>query len=123
MKVLPQSTKFMTKLEQAIRFSERLNLGQNGVFFRKFPKSQNFTEKSILSQKKYNQYHFFVSPSARKPELKKFFEILFNLKVKKIRTANQTCKKKKLKNFTKRQTSSKKAYVTFSQIVPKNQIL
>ncbi len=73
------------------------------------------TEKAALLQEEDGRVVFKVHPKANKIEVKRAVELLFNVKVKNVRTANMHGKQKrvgKAVGFTK---DWKKAYVTLSE--------
>jgi large subunit ribosomal protein L23 len=73
------------------------------------------TEKAALLQEEDGRVVFKVHPKANKIEVKRAVELLFNVKVKDVRTANMHGKQKrvgKTVGFTK---NWKKAYVTLSE--------
>ncbi len=73
------------------------------------------TEKAALLQEEDGRVVFKVHPKANKIEVKRAVELLFNVKVKGVRTANMHGKQKrvgKTVGFTK---NWKKAYVTLSE--------
>ncbi|MBR9702790.1 50S ribosomal protein L23 [Candidatus Woesearchaeota archaeon] len=63
------------------------------------------TEKTIRMMESENKLIFIVSQRARKPEIKKEIENMFDVKVVNIRTANTPDNKKK-------------AYITFDEETP-----
>ncbi len=73
------------------------------------------TEKAALLQEEDGRVVFKVHPKANKIEVKRAVELIFNVKVKDVRTANMHGKQKrvgKTVGFTK---NWKKAYVTLSE--------
>ena len=73
------------------------------------------TEKASILQEIDGRVVFKVHPKANKIEVKRAVELLFNVKVKNVRTANMHGKQKrvgKAVGFTK---NWKKAYVTLSE--------
>ena len=73
------------------------------------------TEKAALLQEADGRVVFKVHPKANKIEVKRAVELLFNVKVRNVRTANVNGKQKrvgKTVGFTK---NWKKAYVTLSE--------
>jgi len=73
------------------------------------------TEKAALLQEEDGRIVFKVHPKANKIEVKRAVELLFNVKVENVRTANVRGKQKrvgKTVGFTKKW---KKAYVTLSE--------
>ncbi len=73
------------------------------------------TEKAAILQEEDGRVVFKVHPKANKIEVKRAVELLFNVKVKNVRTANMHGKQKrvgKTVGFTK---NWKKAYVTLSE--------
>lgn len=73
------------------------------------------TEKAALLQEDDGKVVFKVHPKANKIEVKRAVELIFNVKVKNVRTANMHGKQKrvgKTVGFTK---NWKKAYVTLSE--------
>ena len=73
------------------------------------------TEKAALLQEADGRVVFKVHPKANKIEVKRAVELIFNVKVRNVRTANVNGKQKrvgKTVGFTK---NWKKAYVTLSE--------
>ena len=73
------------------------------------------TEKAAILQEMDGRVVFKVHPKANKIEVKRAVELLFNVKVRNVRTANVNGKQKrvgKTVGFTK---NWKKAYVTLSE--------
>ena len=73
------------------------------------------TEKAALLQEEDGRVVFKVHPKANKIEVKRAVELIFNVKVRNVRTANVNGKQKrvgKTVGFTK---NWKKAYVTLSE--------
>jgi len=73
------------------------------------------TEKAAILQEEDGRVVFKVHPKANKIEVKRAVELLFNVKVRNVRTANVNGKQKrvgKTVGFTK---NWKKAYVTLSE--------
>nr|QCI07065.1 ribosomal protein L23 [Haraldiophyllum bonnemaisonii] len=73
----------------------------------KYPIITDKTTKSIEN----NIYSFAVSKNARKDDIKKAIEYIFNVKVKKINTLNTPPKIKNVGKFKGYKTKNKKAIV------------
>lgn len=69
------------------------------------------SEKSTLVGEKYNQVIFKVLPDADKREVKQAVELLFNVKVAKVRTTLVKGKRKRSGSYIGRRSNWKKAYV------------
>ena len=73
------------------------------------------TEKAALMQEQAEKVVFKVHPKANKIEVKKAVEIMFNVKVKDVRTAKIHGKKKRVGKTVGFTSDWKKAYVTLSE--------
>ncbi len=73
------------------------------------------TEKAMQLKEKENKIVVEVARDANKIEIKKAFESLFNVKVKKVATVNVKPKKKRLGRFEGRTRAWKKAIVTLRE--------
>ena len=73
--------------------------------------SPHVSEKSTRVADKYNQVVFRVLPDARKPEIKRAVEKLFNVDVLHVRTANCRGKTKGFRRMRGRRPNWKKAYL------------
>lgn len=73
------------------------------------------SEKSTRAAEKSNQAVFRVLRDARKPEIKRAVETLFNVKVESISTLNVKGKSKRFGRFDGRRSNWKKAYVTLAE--------
>ncbi len=74
------------------------------------------TEKtSKLYEKAENQYAFIVDPSLKKTELKPLLEMLFSVKIEKIRTLNLHHAKKRIGKYMGKKAKSKKVYITLKE--------
>ncbi len=73
--------------------------------------SPHVSEKSTRIADKYNQVVFRVLPDARKPEIKRAVEKLFDVDVLHVRTANCRGKAKGLRGTRGRRANWKKAYL------------
>lgn len=69
------------------------------------------TEKSTNIGDKYRQFVFKVVKDATKPEIKRAVELMFNVKVESVRTANSKGKTKSYRQTLGRRSDWKKAYV------------
>ncbi|WP_457576751.1 50S ribosomal protein L23 [Desulfomarina sp.] len=73
------------------------------------------TEKAALLQEDEGQVVFKVHPKANKIEIKRAVELIFNVKVKDVRTANMHGKQKRVGKTIGFTSDWKKAYVTLSE--------
>jgi large subunit ribosomal protein L23 len=73
------------------------------------------TEKAALLQEVEGQVVFKVHPKANKIEIKRAVELIFNVKVKDVRTANMHGKQKRVGKTIGFTSNWKKAYVTLSE--------
>ncbi|MFZ5759757.1 MAG: 50S ribosomal protein L23 [Thermodesulfobacteriota bacterium] len=73
------------------------------------------TEKGMTLQEKNNQVVMKVHPDANKIEIKKAVELLFNVKVSHVRTANMHGKKKRIGLHFGQRSDWKKAIVTLAE--------
>ena len=73
------------------------------------------SEKSTIVADKYNQVVFRVLPDARKLEIKKAVEKLFNVEVRAVRVANYRGKRKGFARMQGKRSDWKKAYVTLAE--------
>ena len=73
------------------------------------------TEKAALLQEEEGQVVFKVHPKANKIEVKRAVELIFNVKVKDVRTANMHGKQKRVGKNIGFTSNWKKAYVTLSE--------
>ncbi len=73
------------------------------------------TEKAALIQEKDNKIVFKVHPKANKIEVKNAVELMFNVKVKDVKTVNLHGKKKRVGKTIGFTNDWKKAYVTLSE--------
>lgn len=73
------------------------------------------TEKAALSQEKDGKVIFKIHPKANKIEVKKAVELMFNVKVKDVKTAKIHGKKKRVGKTVGFTSDWKKAYVTLSE--------
>ena len=69
------------------------------------------TEKSTNLGDKYRQFVFKVVKNATKPEIKRAVELMFDVKVESVRTANNKGKQKRYQQTVGRRSDWKKAYV------------
>ncbi len=70
------------------------------------------SEKSTVAADERNQVVFRVATDATKPEIKSAVELMFNVKVKSVTTANVKGKRKRFGRIIGRRRDWKKAYVT-----------
>jgi large subunit ribosomal protein L23 len=73
------------------------------------------TEKAALMQEEDGKIVFKVHPKANKIEVKNAVELMFNVKVKNVRTVNLHGKKKRVGKTVGFTNDWKKAYVTLSE--------
>ncbi len=73
------------------------------------------SEKSNMVAESCNTAAFKVLPNARKDEIKQAVEMLFNVKVKSVRTLNVAGKARRSAHGMGRRSDWKKAYVTLEQ--------
>lgn len=73
------------------------------------------TEKAALMQEEDGKIVFKVHPNANKIEVKNAVELMFNVKVKDVRTVNLHGKKKRVGKTIGFTNDWKKAYVTLSE--------
>jgi large subunit ribosomal protein L23 len=73
------------------------------------------TEKAALMQEEDGKIVFNVHPKANKIEVKNAVELMFNVKVKDVRTVNLHGKKKRVGKTIGFTNDWKKAYVTLSE--------
>jgi large subunit ribosomal protein L23 len=73
------------------------------------------TEKAALSQEVAGKVVFKVHPKANKIEVKTAVEVMFNVKVKDVRTVSMRGKKKRVGKTVGFTNDWKKAYVTLSE--------
>ena len=69
------------------------------------------SEKSAMVADKANQFGFKVIPDATKPEIAQAVELLFEVKVKNVRTVNVKGKQKRFGAVMGKRNNWKKAYV------------
>jgi len=69
------------------------------------------SEKSAMAADKSNQFGFKVVPDATKPEIAQAVELLFEVKVRDVRTVNVKGKQKRFGAMMGRRNDWKKAYV------------
>ena len=73
------------------------------------------TEKAALLQEEVGKIVFKVHPKANKIEIKNAVELMFNVKVKDVKTAKIHGKKKRVGKTVGFTSDWKKAYVTLSE--------
>ena len=73
------------------------------------------TEKAALMQEENGKIVFKVHPKANKIEVKKAVELMFNVKVKDVKTVTLRGKKKRVGKTVGFTNDWKKAYVTLSE--------
>ena len=71
----------------------------------------HISEKSTLVADAHNQVVFRVLPDAKKPEIKKAVEKLFNVEVVNVQVANYRGKAKGFARLSGKRANGKKAYV------------
>ncbi|MGB5454242.1 MAG: 50S ribosomal protein L23 [Sedimenticolaceae bacterium] len=69
------------------------------------------SEKSAMAADKANQFAFKVACDATKPEIAQAVELLFEVKVRDVRTVNVKGKQKRFGKMLGRRNNWKKAYV------------
>jgi large subunit ribosomal protein L23 len=69
------------------------------------------SEKSAMAADKSNQFAFKVAGDATKPEIAQAVELLFEVKVRDVRTVNVKGKQKRFGKMLGRRNNWKKAYV------------
>jgi large subunit ribosomal protein L23 len=74
-------------------------------------KAPHVSEKSNLLADNLGQYVFKVVHEARKPEIKKAIELLFNVKVEAVQTSNTKSKPKRSGRIMGKRPGWKKAFV------------
>jgi len=73
------------------------------------------SEKAALNQENNNQYVFKVAIDAKKPEIKKAVESVFDVKVSNVQTSVAKGKTKRFGQRMGRRKDWKKAYVTLAE--------
>lgn len=73
------------------------------------------TEKAAILQEEAGKVVLKVHPKANKIEIKRAVEMMFNVKVKNIRTTSVHGKQKRVGKFIGQTKDWKKAYVTLSE--------
>ncbi len=73
------------------------------------------TEKGTLVHEVGNQVVFRVHPHANKVEIRQAIEVLFKVKVEKVRTSRQLGKNRRVGRHLGRRPDWKKAYVTLAE--------
>lgn len=73
------------------------------------------TEKSAIASEAANQQAFKVLPNADKAEVKAAVELMFNVKVEKVRLMNVKGKVKRFRQAEGKRSDWKKAYVTLAE--------
>ena len=73
------------------------------------------SEKSAMAADSANQFGFKVAVDATKPEIAQAVELLFNVKVKNVRTVNVKGKQKRFGAVMGRRNNWKKAYVRLQE--------
>ncbi len=73
------------------------------------------SEKSALNAENNNQYVFKVAMDAKKPEIKKAVESVFDVSVSKVQTSIAKGKTKRFGQKIGRRKDWKKAYVTLAE--------
>ena len=72
----------------------------------------HISEKSTYVAERSRQVVFRVLPDARKPEIKKAVELMFNVEVEKVSVCNTPGKTKNFGRLRGRRPGARKAYVT-----------
>lgn len=73
------------------------------------------TEKSVRTAEQANQYVFKVAKDATKQEIKDAVELMFEVKVRQVRTLNVKGKRKNFGRRSGQRSDWKKAYVSLSE--------
>ena len=73
------------------------------------------SEKSAMAADTSNQFGFQVVPDATKPEIAQAVALLFDVKVRDVRTINVRGKQKRFGAVLGRRNNSKKAYVRLEE--------
>ena len=73
------------------------------------------SEKSAMAADRANQFGFKVVADATKPEIAQAVELLFDVKVKNVRTVNVKGKQKRFGAVMGRRNNWKKAYVRLQE--------
>ncbi len=73
------------------------------------------SEKSTIAAEAARQYVFRVVPDATKPEIKKAVELMFDVKVEKVRVVNIKGKAKRFGAIMGRRSGVRKAYVQLAE--------
>jgi large subunit ribosomal protein L23 len=73
------------------------------------------TEKGTLVNEQGNQFVFRVRPDANKVDIRRAIEVLFKVKVEKVRTLNYMGKSRRVGRALGQRPRWKKAYVTLAQ--------
>ena len=73
------------------------------------------SEKSAMAADRANQFGFKVVADATKPEIAQAVELLFDVKVKNVRTVNVNGKQKRFGAVMGRRNNWKKAYVRLQE--------
>ena len=76
--------------------------------------SPHVSEKATLLADEKNQHVFKVLSTATKPEIKQAVEVMFNVKVSKVRITNTKGKTKRFGGRLGKRSDSRKAYVTLA---------
>ncbi len=82
--------------------------------------AQDIIVKPVLTEKSYDgipnkKYTFLVAVDAKRPEIKKAVEEIFEVKVKSVNTLRRIGKMKRQGYFIGRQPETKKAFVTLKK--------
>ena len=73
------------------------------------------TEKTSLAMQNANQYTFRVRRNATKTDIKQAVELMFDVKVKGVQTANEPGKSRRFGRTVGRTQDWKKAYVSLAE--------
>lgn len=73
------------------------------------------TEKAAILQEEEGKVVFKVHPKANKIEVKRAVELMFNVKVKDVKTTNMHGKQKRVGKYVGQTKDWKKAYVTLAE--------
>lgn len=78
-------------------------------------RAPHISEKSTLAAEERNEVVFKVAVDARKPEIRRAVEQLFDVKVRDVRTVKMKGKRKRFGRLEGKRPDWKKAYVTLEE--------
>jgi len=73
------------------------------------------SEKSTIAADAHHQYVFTVATDATKPEIRKAVEMMFDVKVDRVRVVNSKGKTKQFGRLSGRRKDERKAYVRLAE--------